>query len=155
MDYFFIFGAKYLYVVIIGIAVIYFFKQPKTTKNKIIILGTLALPVIYVVAKIVSLLYYDPRPFVEEGFIPIIPHEPDNGFPSDHTLLSAAISSVLYPFNKRVGVMTWILAILVGLSRVYVGVHHYIDVFGSMVISIGVTSLVYIFVKRWKHYSPD
>ncbi len=155
INQFFIFGAEYLYIVIIVIALVYFLKQPKATKIQIIIFGITTLPLIYIVAKIISLFYYDPRPFVEGNFMPLISHVPDNGFPSDHTLLSAAIASVFYPFNKKVAVALWAFVLIIGFSRVYTGIHHPIDVLGSMAIASVVASLVYFFIKNSKILSVD
>jgi len=148
----FIFSAKYLYLVVGIIAIIYFWKQPRATQKQIFIFTAVALPLIYIVAKIASLFYYSTRPFVLGGFQPLIPHEADNGFPSDHTLVSAAISSVLYPFSKKVSIAGWILTLLVGLSRICVGVHQPIDIFGSIIIAIIISVVAYQLVQRLKYY---
>src|SRR5919202_4656794 len=42
-----------------------------------------------------GLLYNDPRPFVVGHFQPLISHPADNGFPSDHALLAAALVAVV------------------------------------------------------------
>ncbi len=152
-DLFFIFGAKYLFLAIIAIAFIYFLSQPKTTKKRIIIFSVVTLPLAYIVAKILSTFYYDPRPFVVGNFVPLIPHAPDNGFPSDHTLISAAFAAVLFPFNKKVAIVASILALIVGISRVYVGVHHPIDILGSIAIAAIVSSILFPCIKKLKYYA--
>ncbi len=87
-------------------------------------------------------LYYDPRPFVVGHFTPLIPHVPDNGFPSDHALLISAIAMIGMVWNRKLGSALWVLAVLVAAARVYVGVHHTIDVAGSCIISITAISAV-------------
>jgi len=149
-DTLFIFGAKYLYVAIVAVGLIYFSKQTKDRRREIAVLGMIALPAMYVIAKIVGLFYYSTLPFVEGDFEPLIPHEADNGFPSDHTLLSAGISSIFYFFNKKLSAVLWVMTIVVGVSRMYAGVHHSIDVVGSIVIAIVVTVLVYGLILGWK-----
>lgn len=72
------------------------------------------------------------------GF-PIIDHDTENGFPSDHVLLVSCVAAVITVFNSKIAIPLWIIAILVAISRVYVGVHHYIDVFVSIMIAIIVT----------------
>jgi len=148
-NYLFIFGAKYLFVLAGIIAVIWFWKLPNEKKKETVVFGIIALPLIYIVAKIGSGLYFNPRPFVVGHFTPLIPHDLDNGFPSDHVLLISAIASVIFPFSKKVSTYIWIVAILVGISRVYVGIHHPIDVIGSAVISIMISTLVYEVLKRF------
>lgn len=145
-----IIGAKYLFVVIAGIALVFFLRQPRDEQKRIVIFVGLALPLAYIVSKIGALLYFDPRPFVIGHFIPLIPHEPDNGFPSDHVLLCASIAAVVYPSSKRLSIILWTLTLLVGMSRVYTGLHHPIDIIGSVLIAIVVALLVYQFLKRKK-----
>lgn len=144
---FFIIGAKYLIIVVAVIAGLFFLKQPGSIQNQILILSIIALPAIYLTAKIGGWLYYDPRPFVQGNFLPLIPHTPDNGFPSDHVLLGAAIACVLYPFSRTVSLTLLMLTGIIGISRVYVGVHHSIDIMGSALIAAVVTIIVYQFIK--------
>ena len=149
-DIFFIFGAKYLYIAIAVIAFIYFSTETWARKKQIAILGAIALPSIYIVAKIIGLFYYSTLPFVEGDVTSLIPHEADNGFPSDHTLLGAAISSVMYFFSKKISAVLWALTLVVGASRMYVGVHHPIDVAGSIIIAIAVTVSIYGLILAWR-----
>jgi len=148
METLIIFGAKYLYLVVVAVAIIYILKQPREKQKRIILFAVVSLPLSYIVAKIGSWIYFDPRPFVVGNFTPLIPHVADNGFPSDHTLLTAAISSVIYSYNKKVGVLLWILTLAVGISRISAGIHHPIDILGSIIISILTTFVVYKIIRR-------
>lgn len=144
-----IFGAKYLIWVICLIALWFIVKQSKEERKKIIVLAIIALPISYVVAKILGHFYYDPRPFVENNFVPLIAHAADNGFPSDHTLFASAIASVIYASNKKWGAGLFSLAFLVGISRVLAGVHHFVDIAGSLLITIIVTVFVYRIIEKY------
>ncbi len=150
-----ILGAEYLFVVIAGIAFLYFLKQPKDEQKRIVIFAVLALPLTYIVSKIGALLYFDPRPFVVGHFIPLIAHEPDNGFPSDHVLLCASIAAVISPSSKYLGLVLLLLTLLVGVSRVHTGIHHAIDIIGSLVMALGVAGSVYLMIRaRWVRKIP-
>jgi undecaprenyl-diphosphatase len=138
----FIFGAKYLYLFVIVIAFIWFLIQSKPRKKEILTIACICLPLILVVSKIASYLYYDPQPFVVGHFKPLIHHNIDNGFPSHHELLVSAIAAMIFIFSRRTGFVLWILALLVGFSRVYAGVHHIVDIAGSILISISSLALV-------------
>lgn len=131
-----IFNSQYLYLFEIAIAAIYFFVQSRNKKKSIIILSAVFLPLAYIVAQIIAAFYFDPRPFVIGHFTPIITHAPDNGFPSDHVLLTGAIASILFVYDKKIGVLAWIITIVIGISRVYAGIHHLTDITGSAVIAI-------------------
>lgn len=143
-----IFGAKYLFVASFIIAGIYFLKADRDLKKKIMVFSAITFPSILLVASLAGQVYENPRPFVVEQFTPLIPHTADNGFPSDHVLLVSAIAAVFSFFNRRLGVELWFIASLVAFSRVYVGVHHPVDVLGSMLISIFVTFIVYATIKK-------
>jgi len=151
-----ILGAKYLFVVIAGIALVYFLKQPRDEQKRIVIFAVLALPLTYIVSKIGALLYFDPRPFVVGHFVPLIAHEPDNGFPSDHVLLCASIAALVFPSSKYVGLVLLLLTLLVGASRVHTGIHHTIDIIGSLVMALAIAGLVYLMIRsRWVQKLPN
>lgn len=150
-DLIFIFGAKYLYLVVIIIAFVWLLIQPRPKQKEILILACICLPLIFVISLAAGNLYYDPRPFVTEGFKPLISHEANNGFPSHHVLLVSAISAVFFFFNRGIGILLWILALLVGFSRVYAGVHHIVDVIGSILISIIPVAIVYFGMRYLKN----
>jgi len=149
-DLIFTFGAKYLHLLVIFIAVVWFLIQPKPRKKEILIIAFISLLLVLVIAKIASHLYYNPRPFVIEHFKPLIFHTADNGFPSHHALLVSVIAAIIFVFSRRAGFVLWILALFVGFSRVFAGLHHLIDIIGSMLISIISVTLIYFFVKYLK-----
>jgi len=134
MDSIIVFAAKYPVYISAVIALAYFFKQPRAKQKEIFIFAAILLPFSYIIAKIASLFFFDPRPFVVGNFSPLIPHAPDNGFPSDHTLLGAAIALAIFHFNKKLGGLLLLLALLTGLARVAAGVHHIVDIAGSIAI---------------------
>ena len=108
-------------------------------------------PAIYILAAIASALYFNPRPFVEDGFIPLLPHAPDNGFPSNHALFAAALVAFVFPYQKWIGGALAVLAVLVGFSRVYAGIHHPLDILTSFFIVAVAALAVTIFLKFKKN----
>jgi len=151
IDPVFIFGAKYLYLAAIIVSFIWFLAQSRPRQREILIILCICLPLIFIVSKLAGRLYYNPRPFVVGNFEPLISHKADNGFPSEHTLLVSAIAAVIFLFSRGAGFVLWVLALFVGFSRVYAGVHHPIDIIGSILISIISAGLVYIFVQHLKN----
>lgn len=150
MDSLFIFGAEYLYIAsVFGLAYI-FVKLPKEDRKEFLVFTLVVFALSFCLAVLGRQIYDNPRPFVVESFQPLIPHEADNGFPSDHTLLVAAIASVIMFFRKRAAVILWVIAITVAVSRVYVGVHHFVDVIGSMLIASFSAWAVHLFLRRTK-----
>jgi undecaprenyl-diphosphatase len=142
MDYIIIFGAKYLFILSPIIALVYFLKEPRHTQKRIALLGIVSFVVAYVIAWILGKLYFDPLPFVVDHFVPLIPHAADNGFPSDHTLVTSVIAAVIYVYDKSKGALLWLVAILVGCFRMMAGVHHPIDVIVSVLIALVVVTVL-------------
>ena len=67
----------------------------------------------------------------------IVGAEHDWSFPSGHTTNSLACAWVLFrKAPKKWGVAALVLAILIALSRLYVGIHYPTDVLGGVVIGI-------------------
>ncbi len=118
--------------------------------KKLALFSALTLPLSYILGVIARSLWYNPRPFVVKGIEPLIAHVPDNGFPSDHTLLLATLAAIAYHFDKRVSAALWIATLLVGLYRVMAQVHHFVDILGSILIALVSTSLVYFVLMRLK-----
>lgn len=98
-----------------------------------------------------------PRPFMElETLIPLIPTQSGFSFPSGHTASSFAASFVYL----RGAPMKWakivfpLLAVLMGLSRLYVGVHYPTDVLGGMLLGILWSQIAWqsscIIQQRWE-----
>lgn len=128
-------------------AVIFCWRQPGERRKNILALSVVYLPLAYLSGQILAYFYFDARPFVVGHFQPLIPHAANNGFPSDHMLFSSAIASILFIYNKKTGVLAWMIAFFVGYSRVGSGLHHWIDVLGGALVAIVVMVLVdrYIF----------
>lgn len=145
---FFIIGAKYVHLLVLATAAGYFFTQPRERQWRMAGFGAAAALLIFVLSLGLSALYDNPRPFVVTGIPPLIPHEANNGFPSHHTLLCAAVAVSMTVFHLRLGVLLWLLTALVGVSRVYVGVHHLLDVAASMLLAAVVGAVLYALAKR-------
>ena len=148
LDQLAIWTANYLLFLIVGIAVVYILTRPRRERIHLAIFGGLVLLLVFLVSAFASALYKNPRPFVVGHFTPLIPHKPGNGFPSGHMLWSAGIAAFIFPSNRYLSAVLWMLSIAVGAARVYVGVHHPIDIIGSVVIVVVVSALVDFALRR-------
>lgn len=135
MNYIIIFSAKYLYLIAILIAALVWLRTAKKIKLEILKLAIVNLPISFILGRIAGLIFYNPRPFIAENIMPLMPHAADNGFPSDHTLLIATIAFCIISYNKRYGIILLIFALVVGLSRVIAKIHYPLDILGSFIIS--------------------
>lgn len=96
------------------------------------------------------------RPYeLIQGLECIVAKEKDFSFPSGHTTNSLACAWVLFKLSpKKVGVPALVLAILIALSRLYVGVHYPTDVLGGAVIGIGSACLALWLVPKFEEKFP-
>ena len=101
----------------------------------------------YLVAKAISHVVNDPRPYIVQHIQPLIPLAHDNGFPSDHSLLAWALVFSLV-WLAPAAVWPFVIgALLVMLGRLGVAAHHTLDVGGSAAIVFVVAGLVALL--RW------
>lgn len=138
-----------MFLFLIVLFVVYFLIQARERQKDMLILSLPYFPLTYIAALIASCFYHNPRPFMIDAVHAVINHAPGNGFPSNHMLLCAAIASLLFLYNKSLGITAWAIAILVGMSRVAAGVHHSIDIVGSALISIAVLIAVKLIIYPW------
>lgn len=145
-----VFCASYLYLaVIIGIGVAWL-RTAKNTKVRFIVATIVAGIIAFLLSRIAGHLYYDPRPFVTEHVKPLISHSDDNGFPSDHALLTMTLTAVTYYFNKKIALAMLVLTIVIGIARVLAKVHSPLDIGAGWVFGIvGAVVGVYIVGYFW------
>ena len=135
---------------------------PKTRRTAII--GAVTLLLTFAVTNLcLKPLIGRTRPYeVIEGLTRIIEKQSDRSFPSGHTANSMAVGVSLWLvskkyeligdkklyFPKAAGWVVLVWSVLVGLSRLYVGVHYPTDVLGGAIIAIVNTLLVFGLYKK-------
>jgi undecaprenyl-diphosphatase len=88
-------------------------------------------------ASAIGHLVSEPRPFISDlSTRLLISHSADNSFPSDHTTLAFAVSGALLSWRRTLGVVVFVIAVLIGIARIYVGVHWPSDILGAAVIGL-------------------
>ena len=71
-----------------------------------------------------------------------------SSFPSGHTATSFACATVLSFFVPRAAPAFYLLALAIGFSRIYVGVHWPLDVLGGIVLGVAVGLAVTALLRR-------
>lgn len=78
------------------------------------------------------------RPFKQLSLEPLIVHQPDASFPSNHAAGGFALATALVYANQTVGICYFLWAVVLAYSRMYVRLHFFSDVlFGAF---LGVVS---------------
>ncbi|UNL83744.1 undecaprenyl-diphosphatase [Priestia koreensis] len=135
LDNFMIFCTKGA-IVILALMLLFIWVAGKTKHRKSVLYAGIGGVIGIIVNILISHIYYEPRPFVTHNVQPLISHAADASFPSDHTTGAFSIAFILWLRHRRIGTVAIIFAALVGLSRVWVGVHYPFDVLGSIIVSI-------------------
>lgn len=136
MDEFIIFCAKNLWLLVAlgAAAAVVCNKERRLTLG---LVALIALPLAYALARAAGMLFAHPQPFAALGFEPLVPHEVDNSFPSDHTLIAGVFASVAFLADKRFGLVLWALTLLVGTARVAAGLHWPVDIAAAALVAAG------------------
>lgn len=137
----------FIFLLVIA-SVIVFALATKKDKVKLVKIGALGAGLALLLSRLTRLVYFNPRPFVEQGITPLIAHAANNGFPSDHALLGFTLASVIYVYNKKIGVLLFLAAAAIGVSRVYLKIHSPEDIVGSLVIAIIAVAIASMIVQR-------
>ena len=145
-----IFCASYLYLfVVLGIGIAWL-KTNKDTKVQFIVATIIAGVIAFILSRIASKLYYDPRPFVTQHVKPLISHAADNGFPSDHALLTGMLTAITYFYNKKVALGMLVLTVIIGVARILAKVHSPLDISAGWLFGvIGSVAGYYIVQYFW------
>lgn len=112
----------------------------KTEEKKAFLLILLGIPISILLIQVVHIFIIEPRPFVTYHFLPLADNYTNLSFPSRHATLMAVIAFAYLHYRSKWSTFFLILMLLVGISRIYVGVHYPIDIFGGFI--VGIISLI-------------
>lgn len=97
-------------------------------------------------AKIIGTFINRPRPFEANGVKELFFHRPDYSFPSDHAAFLFAVSfSFWLSGYKKLATFSFILAIIISVSRIAAAIHYPSDILAGVVIGLVVAWLVWLF----------
>ncbi|GAB1787064.1 undecaprenyl-diphosphatase [Priestia megaterium] len=148
LNNFFIFMAEYMVFVLAFIALIFWFTR-REENRMMIISATISFILAEMMGKIAGTLHSNNQPFAELSNVnKLIEKAVDNSFPSDHTILFFAFCMTFFMYQKRWRYIWIMLALVVGISRIWVGVHYPADVIVGAIISIFSTFIASFIVSR-------
>lgn len=94
-----------------------------------------------------------PRPFQDFPTELLITPPESYSFPSGHTSSSFAAASVLFRIRKSWGTAAFVLAALIGFSRMFLLVHYPTDVLAGAALGLLVGNIVCFFVGKKKTWA--
>lgn len=159
---FFVFFAKYtIYFVII--AALYFLFTKSQMNRLMVLCSVVSVAVAEILAMIARQLHSNNQPFAELPEVnQLVEKAVGNSFPSDHTIIVFAFCLSFWLFKRGWHLLWVLLAVLVGISRIGVGVHYPGDVGMGAFLSLVSVFLVFRLVpkldimKKWfGHDNPN
>lgn len=128
-------------VVLMAFPLLYMWFRGDESKKKVALLSLLSMVVALLINQVIGHIYFRQRPFVFHEVNLLLDRSTDPSFPSDHSAFVFAIASLIWLKDRRIGAFALGIAVLVGISRVFVGTHYPGDVFGGAVVGFA-TSLI-------------
>ncbi len=140
-----IFLAKYLayFFVLFFIGAILFIKD-RQRRIAAVLYSLLSFFIGYGLIKYtINFFLYRDRPFVSGNFAPLIDINQTAAMPSGHALTFFLLSTIIYlVVSRRVGGWLYVFAFLIGIGRIYAGVHYPLDILAGAIIGILTAILV-------------
>jgi undecaprenyl-diphosphatase len=144
----FVFIAEYM-VIFLALAVITFWFTRVNQKRIMIICGSITFVIAEIIGKVAGKIHSNNQPFAELSNVnQLIEKAVDNSFPSDHTILFFSFCMTFWLFRGGKGFFWILLALLVGISRIWVGIHYPADIMVGVIISTISAFLVFRIVPK-------
>lgn len=131
-----IFFAEYLGYFLIGILILFLLKDYKKYWRMVVKALGAAISARFIITEIIRFLWYRPRPFVLDQVNLLISHETSASFPSGHAAFYFGLSTIVYFYNKKLGILFLVSSLLISVSRVFVGVHWPSDIMAGAIIGV-------------------
>ncbi|WP_121613170.1 undecaprenyl-diphosphatase [Mesobacillus foraminis] len=133
----------------LALAVIFFWLSRGLRKRMMVICGFLSFIFAEVAGKLAGMLHSNQQPFAELSNVnQLIDKTVGNSFPSDHTMVFFAFCTTFWLFSRKTGYIWMILAVTVGVSRIWVGVHYPFDVATGALISVVSAITMFAFISN-------
>jgi len=135
-DYIFMFFAEAMPYVFIVLVITAWFRSKEKVK-RYLIGATLTSVAGIAINHVIAQIYFHPRPFMNDLGTTLVAHAPNSSFPSDHTtfMFCIAFSLLFHQATRKLALGLTVLAVIGGLSRVYIGVHFPFDIAAASVVS--------------------
>ncbi len=119
-----------VYGAVVVVGVLWFHRRGLRAALAVAVGALLALAL----GQLLGSLFPESRPFVSDHFTPLIAHAADGSFPSDHLLVLGAVVGGCMMASRPLATAAAVMALLVAAARVYVGIHHPVDVIAGFVV---------------------
>ncbi|MGB7968468.1 MAG: undecaprenyl-diphosphatase [Methanobacterium sp.] len=145
-----IFAAEYMPIIVI-LFMLYLWIRKGDRTHDILLYSIYAGITGLIINYLIGLVYFHPRPLMLHLGTQLFAYPTDSSFPSDHTTLMVSIALMLIYFRETriYGVIILILGLIGGFARVFSGIHFPFDIFGSVIVAIISSALIFYFKENF------
>jgi len=98
----------------------------------------------YFLSVVLKFFFHTIRPYLALPNVHALFNESGYAFPSGHASFFMALAVSLFFYNKKVGYIFMLFALLIGLARIIAGVHFPVDILGGFALG----TLIAYFIKN-------
>ncbi|MFA6001926.1 MAG: undecaprenyl-diphosphatase [Thermoleophilia bacterium] len=129
--------AKYgVLLMALPLLVLWFWGEGGDKAKKAALLSLLSMCLALLINQVIGHLYFRPRPFAAHEVNLLLDRSTDPSFPSDHSAFVFGIAWLIMLKDRHIGVFALTIAVMVGISRIFIGLHYPGDVLGGMFIGL-------------------
>jgi undecaprenyl-diphosphatase len=137
LDYMGIFFAKYFEGFLWLCLLIFLFVNVKRYWKMVAEAFIAAVFTRFILAEAIRAVWFRPRPFVSQHLVPLISQSSaEASFPSGHASFYFSLSTIVFHYNRKIGIFFYVASFLIVISRVFVGVHWPLDILVGAVLGI-------------------
>lgn len=145
-----IFLADYLgYLLILAALYLIFVHKKNTSRYQIFLFIALSLIISRgLLTEIIRYFIFQPRPFISLSFNPLVSSSVNSSFPSGHAAFYFTLAFSLFNIDRRWSLMLAVGALLMGIARIFAGVHWPFDVIGGLLVGFFSILIVHFLLSK-------
>ncbi len=152
LDFWGIFFAEYSGYLLVALAIflLFGFESRKERFHYFSIFVLAAILSRGLITEVIRFFYYRPRPFSVLDIVPLIEQVEKGAFPSGHASFYFALAGVIFLINRRLSWYVFAVVFVMGLARVFVGIHWPTDILGGLIVGILSVFIVNLLLGPYK-----
>ncbi len=144
-----IFSADYSGYVLLAILAVIYWRGRHVYERRMVLIALCSASASRVVAEMIRYFYHHPRPFAILPIHPLVQGEQSYSFPSGHASFFFGLSTVVSLYHPRLGLLFMITSLLMGIARVFVGVHWPADILAGLALGLMIGLVTNILFKKF------